>query len=154
MNSDIHFLWPVDLSRRDILHEYFVPQARFSDFLEALRDNVRKHGQDLLNVTVRDLRKDDDALLAYSRGDVFAFVLLFSQRPGAEAESRMQAFTRELVEGTLALGGTFYLPYRLHYTRDQLLRGYPMLPEFLELKRRVDPKELLSSRFYEHIREP
>jgi FAD/FMN-containing dehydrogenase/glycerophosphoryl diester phosphodiesterase len=152
MNSDIHLMWPTDLSRRDILHEYFVPQARFAGFLDALRESVRKHGQDLLNVTVRDLRKDDDALLAYAREDVFAFVLLFSQRPSADAEARMQTFTRDLVERALGLGGTFYLPYRLHYTRAQLLRGYPRLPEFLELKRRVDPDELLSSRFYEHIR--
>jgi len=27
-----------------------------------------------------------------------------------------------------------------------------MAPEFLELKRRVDPEELFQSRFYEHIR--
>jgi FAD/FMN-containing dehydrogenase len=152
MNSDIHFLWPTDLSRRDILHEYFVPQARFEGFLGALRDSLGKHRQDLLNVTVRDLRKDDDALLAYAREDVFAFVLLFSQLPSADGEARMQAFTRDLVERTLALGGTFYLPYRLHYTPEQFRRAYPMAPEFLELKRRVDPEELFQSRFYDHIR--
>lgn len=63
-----------------------------------------------------------------------------------------RAITRDLVERTLALGGTFYLPYRLHYTPEQFRRGYPTAPEFLELKRRVDPEELFSSRFYEHIR--
>jgi FAD/FMN-containing dehydrogenase len=64
----------------------------------------------------------------------------------------MQTFTRDLVERTLALGGTFYLPYRLHYTPEQFRRAYPMAPAFLELKRRADPEELFSSRFYEHIR--
>jgi len=84
MNSDIHFLWPTDLSRRDILHEYFVPPSRFDDFLVALRAALRKHGQELLNVTVRDLRKDDDSLLAYAR---------FFAREAAD-EARMVAVDR------------------------------------------------------------
>jgi len=46
----------------------------------------------------------------------------------------------------------YYLPYRLHYTPEQFRRAYPMAPEFLELKRRVDPEELFQSRFYDHIR--
>jgi len=152
MNADPHFLWPVDLTRRDILQEYFVPQAGFDGFVAALREQLLKHGQDLLNVTVRDLRRDDDTLLAYAREDVFSFVLFFSQRPTGEGEAAMQAFTRDLVEATLALGGSFYLPYRLHYTNEQFRRAYPRAGELLALKRRFDPQELFSSRFYEHIR--
>ena len=66
--------------------------------------------------------------------------MLFVQPMTSEADSDMQAMTEKLIEHALSLGGSFYLPYRLHATRDQVNRAYPCLDEFIAAKRRYDPQ--------------
>ncbi len=51
---------------------------------------------------------------------------------------------------TLEQGGTYYLPYQLYPTREQLLRSYPNFDEFVNAKRVHDPDEMFVSLFYKH----
>lgn len=123
----------------DILHEYFVPADRFASFVDRLKRTLPASGADLLNVTVRNVSADTDTFLAYATTDVFSFVMLFSQRRTPEGETAMTKVTRDLVDAALAEGGRYYLPYRLHPTKEQLLRAYPRFAEFTERKRALDP---------------
>lgn len=132
----------------DVLHESFVPHARLAEFLERARPLLEASSCDLLNVTVRDVREDRDAFLRYADRDVFALVMLFHQRFGEEHERAMGALTRELIDLALALEGRYYLPYRLHATREQFLAAYPRSREFFEAKRRYDPAGRFTNRFY------
>jgi FAD/FMN-containing dehydrogenase len=132
----------------DVLHEYFVPPAAFDAFLEALREIIPRYNADLLNLTVRDVRRDPDAFLEYADQDVLGLVMLFSQRLTPEADRHMEALTRELIDAVLAVGGRYYLPYRLHATREQFFKAYPQAGEFFRLKRRHDPRELFQNHFY------
>lgn len=133
----------------DILHEYFVPHDRAPAFALAMGKIITDSRGDLLNVTIRDVRRDDDTLLTYARGDVFAMVLLFSQARTDEGEQQMRAMTVDLIDAVLAHGGTYYLPYRLHATRDQFRRAYPMGDDFFALKRKYDPDARFQNRFYQ-----
>ena len=133
----------------DILHEYFVPRAQFAAFVQRLQSIVVQHEGNLLNVTVRDVLPDEDAMLRYADQDMFAFVMLFNQPLDESADEQMRAMTEALVEAALALGGRHYLPYRRHATLEQVRRGYPKLDAFAKLKRRHDPAATLSNRFYE-----
>ena len=45
----------------------------------------------------------------------------------------------------LFLGGTFYLPYRHHYSLEQLYTAYPMIEKFFERKVYYDPQGMFSS---------
>ena len=74
--------------RTDILHEYFIPPARFEDFLQRLRDIIPPHQGNLLNVTVCNVHRDDDSFLRYADQEVFGLVMLFSQLRTPEAEAR------------------------------------------------------------------
>jgi hypothetical protein len=103
---------------------------------------------DLLNVTVRDVRADQDTLLRYATTEMLALVMLFSQERTEAGETSMEQFTRALVDVALDLGGTYYLPYRLHPTVDQFRRAYPKHAEFFAAKRRHDPSELFQNGFY------
>jgi FAD/FMN-containing dehydrogenase len=142
--------WYLDRSEEttDILHEYFVDREHAGEFLAAARKIIRKHSEDLLNVTVRDVKTDSDTFLNYARSDTLAFVMFFSQPRTTEGEAEMQAMTRELVDAVLQAGGRYYLPYRLHATPAQFLRAYPQADQFFNLKRQYDPQELFQNQFY------
>lgn len=136
--------------RTDILHEYFVPRQRFNDFITAMQRIIPSHEQDLLNVTIRNVYRDDDTFLRYADEEMFAFVLFYDQRMTAEAEDDMRALTRELIDAALELGGTFYLPYRPHATAEQFATGYPMAQTFFERKRTLDPGDRFVNMFYQN----
>ena len=100
------------------------------------------------------MRRDDDTLLAYARRDAIALVFFFSQEATTAADEAMRAVTHDLIELALYLDGSFYLPYRLHYTPAQFRRAYPRAGELLALKSRHDPESRFASRFYDHIAAP
>lgn len=137
-----------DPSGTDVLLEMFVPHAALNDFLGAARPVVKGSRCDLLNVTVRDIRRDEDTLLRYASGDVFSLVMFFHQEKTEAAELRMRDMTRALIDCADAVGGSYYLPYRLHATRQQFERAYPSAGDFFEAKRRWDPDELFQNQFY------
>ena len=97
------------------------------------------------------VRRDPDTLLAYAKSDVCALVLFFSQAPTPEAEATMRDFTVSLVDQALALGGSFYLPYRLTYSPAQFFKAYPRAKEFAAIKRQVDPEGLFTSQFFHYL---
>lgn len=135
-------------STTDILHEYFLPFDGFYDFTRALSRVVKKYRGDLLNITIRDVKKDDDAFLQYAKGKRLALVLLFLQERTSDGEKNMQAMTKEIIDEALKLGGTYYLPYRLHATKEQMRAAYPLADDFFKLKKEYDPKEIFQNQFY------
>lgn len=151
MNSDIHVLWPLNQNNRDVLQEYFVPFEAFYPFLKDLKKLVLQYGMNLLNVTVRTVHKDDVTLLSYAPTNMVSLVLLFSQAPGTEEEEKMHTFTHSVIERALTYQGTFYLPYRRHYTIAQFQQAYPSFPAWLEQKKKWDPRGLFWSDFMSHI---
>ncbi|WP_162184938.1 FAD-binding oxidoreductase [Allokutzneria albata] len=136
-------------SKVDVLQEYFIPQTRLPEFVQAARDVIRRTEGNLLNVTVRDVRRDDRSVLAYACQDVFGLVMLFEQDRSPAGERRMRTMTRELVDAAIAVGGSFYLPYRLHATLDQLGRAYPAWEKFVDAKHRFDPRGVFRNGLFE-----
>ena len=132
----------------DILHEYFVPRRRVVGFVEAMRRIIPNYDANLLNVTVREVNEDKDTFLRYAEEPMIAFVMLFVQEKTAAGESRMRALTQELIDVAIACEGRYYLPYRLHATREQFERAYPQAREFFARKREYDPEELFQNQFY------
>jgi FAD/FMN-containing dehydrogenase len=139
LNEPVANLAGRDRSRTDILHEYFLPAEGLEAFLAACRTAIPASRQDLLNVTLRYVQEDPTSVLAYARGDRVAAVMLFSQRMARADDEDMAAMTRRLIDAAHEAGGSFYLPYRLHAGRDQVVRAYPRLKEFVARKRHYDP---------------
>ena len=139
LNEPVANLAGSDRRRTDILHEYFVAPNQFDGFLEACRAVIPRYRQDLLNVTLRFVEPDEASLLAYAPTRRIAAVMSFTQAMDAAAEADMRAMTRDLAERVIDLGGSFYLPYRLHASAAQMHRAYPRAAEFAALKRRYDP---------------
>ncbi len=140
MNEPVITLDDRDPTRTDILHEYFVSPDRFGDFVAAAKAIIPGSYQELLNITLRWVAEDPVSMLSYApSGPRIASVLLFSQEMTARAEADMERMTRQMIDAVLAIGGSYYLPYRPHATVDQFRRCYGGAEEFAALKRRVDP---------------
>ena len=139
LNDPVSALAETGRHRTDILNEYFVPPEAFPAFLAACRELVPKHRQDLLNVTLRWVAADRESVLAYAPTPRIAAVMSFSIPRTPEADTRLQAMTQELIDRVIAIGGSFYLPYRLHARPDQLARTYPAIATFAAAKRQFDP---------------
>lgn len=135
--------------RTDILHEYFVSPDRFAEFVTLCRAVIPGSYQEFLNVTLRFVDTDPDSWLAYATTPRIAAVMSFSQEMTARAEADMHRMTQELIEGVIAIGGTYYLPYRLHARLDQLTRAYARAPEFAAAKRAMDPDLLLRNNLWD-----
>jgi FAD/FMN-containing dehydrogenase len=143
MNEPVSNLAGRDQRRTDILHEYFVPPDRFNDFIAACQEIIPPSGVEFLNVTLRYVAADGESVLAFAPTRRIAAVMSFSQEMQPQAEVAMRRMTEALIERVVAIGGSFYLPYRLHARRDQVAKAYPNAARFVERKRHYDPQLLL-----------
>ena len=149
INEPVSNLRSRDTSRTDILHEYFVPPARFGDFIDACKDIIPTSVPEFLNVTLRYVGPDKDSVLAFAPEERIAAVMSFSQKFTPEAEAEMIRMTESLIDRVTAIGGTFYLPYRLHARRDQVTAAYPNVARFVERKRHYDPRLLFRNAMWQ-----
>ena len=133
----------------DILQEYFIPPQRMPEFVDGLRRVVISNDANLLNVTLRIVHKDTVTALPYAKEDMFAFVLYFNQKLNEKNAAVLQKTTAELIDLALELKGTYYLPYQLYYSQEQLHAAYPEVGAFFAAKKKYDPLNLFGSKFYE-----
>lgn len=133
----------------DILQEYFIPQNKMPEFVDGMRNIVRADDANLLNVTIRGVRKDTIAALPYATQNMFAFVLYFNQKLTDHDSRVLQKTTSDLINLATSLNGTFYLPYQLYYSSEQLRKAYPEIGAFFAAKKEYDPSELFDNTLYE-----
>jgi FAD/FMN-containing dehydrogenase len=153
MYDSMHYLQN-RLRDTDILQEYFISPARMPEFVDGLRNVMNNNGANLLNVTIRIVHQDNVTALPYAREDMFAFVLYFNQRLNEQESRVLQKTTVDLIDLALNLNGTYYLPYQLYYSPEQLRRAYPDVDAFFAAKRKYDPDGLFSNEFYEKYGKP
>jgi FAD/FMN-containing dehydrogenase len=149
LSSPVSALADHDHRRTDILHEYFLPPEHLGDFLQACREVIPKSAQ-LLNITLRYVAADALSTLAFAPAPRVAAVMSFCMPRTAQADLESRPMTQALIDHAIRLGGSFYLPYRLHARRDQLDSAYPRLDAFLEAKRRHDPRTLFRNALWDH----
>ncbi|MER2999239.1 FAD-binding oxidoreductase [Pontibacter populi] len=152
LNDHVSLIENKDTSSTDLLHEYFIPERNFKQFINEIKPILNTSKLDLLNITIRGVHKDNDSYMNYARENVFGFVLLFNQKKTKEQEDAMGILTKRLVDVAIRNDGTFYLPYRLHIDKETMRKAYPQTDAFFELKRKYDPKEMFSNKFYEHYK--
>jgi len=122
-----------------VLQEYFVPAANFAPFVADLREVLRRHHVNVINISIRHARQDTGTLLAWARQDVFAFVLYYKQGTSEEDRKMVGTWTRELIDRVIARNGSYYLPYQLHATVEQFHAAYPDADRYFALKQQLDP---------------
>lgn len=153
MRSDSEFMEYDNSRRTEILQEYFVPVDQFENYIPALKA-VLENSPDfnLLNVTIRYVEKNDDAVLSYAKEDMFSLVLLVNQGTDAKSVKETEKVVQDMIDVTLAHDGSYYLPYFGYPTKDQMQEAYPRTNEFFELKDQFDPDHRFMNLFYEEYR--
>lgn len=140
-----------------LLQEYFIPEDAFHVFAGRMATVLRDSAANVLNVSIRHSPADVDSLLKWAPSPVYSFVIYFKQRSNARADGTTAHWTRQLIESALAVGGRYYLPYRLHASPGQFLRSYPEAGEFLRIKDEVDPGGRFRNRMWDkylpHVRQ-
>lgn len=152
LNDHVSLIENKDPNSTDLLQEYFIPESNFNAFIKAIKPILLESKIDLLNITIRGVRKDEDSYLNYARENVFGFVFLFNQKKTDKQEKEMKLLTNLLVDVAIKNRGTFYLPYRLHIDKEKMRMVYPQADTFFELKRKYDPEEIFNNKFYEHYK--
>jgi FAD/FMN-containing dehydrogenase len=137
------------LKDTDILQEYFIPPEKMPSFVDGLRTIVKAEGANLLNVTVRVVHQDTVTALPYAKQDMFALVLYFNQKLNEKESKILQKTTTDLIDLAIGLDGTYYLPYQLYYSPEQLNKAYPEIDGVFATKIKYDPIGLFDNKFYE-----
>jgi decaprenylphospho-beta-D-ribofuranose 2-oxidase len=132
----------------DVIQEYFVPVARFTDFFEGMRAIFAAERTNLLGITIRYVKANDESTLSYApREDALAAVLYFNEEVSVEGRAKTDVLLERLTLLTLEHGGTFYLTYLRDIEPELLRRIYPNVDVFFEKKHFFDPENLFTSRF-------
>jgi hypothetical protein len=146
----------IDFNKTHILQEYFIPddnEFNFIVWMQYLKEIfvVEKgiySNVNLLNITIRYVLQDDTTFLKYANKNMYAFVFYYRIDCNIDGDNNLKIIHNLLVNKTLELGGTFYLPYRQHYSRKQLIKAYPNINKFFALKRKYDEKEMFWNMWY------
>jgi FAD/FMN-containing dehydrogenase len=136
----------------EMITEIYVPRDRLIDFLEAVADDFRSNGVNLIYGTIRLIERDEESFLAWAT-DRWACIIfnLCTVHSPAGLHHSADAF-RRLIDLAVERGGSYYLTYHRWATRAQVETCYPQFAEFLALKREHDPEERFQSDWYRHYR--
>jgi len=150
MRSESMFMDYESASKTEVLQEYFVPVHHFSAYIDDLRKTLIDEEEfNLLNITVRYVGKNEEAVMSYAKDDMFALVMLINQGTSEESIETTGRVIRNMIDVTLKHDGTYYLPYFHYPTKEQLKEAYPRSEEFFEMKEKYDPDERFMNLFYE-----
>ncbi|GLQ88325.1 FAD-binding protein [Dyella flagellata] len=140
--------------RTYVLQEYFVPVVAVAEFAAAMGKVLSRNKVNVVNISIRHASADDGTVMAWARGETFAFVLYYKQRTDDGARDHVAVWTRELIDAVLAVGGTYYLPYQLHATPEQFHQAYPRAKEMFRLKAELDPRYRLRGALWDRYYTP
>src|SRR5947209_2384035 len=152
MAVPVRFLQNPDPHSTDILQEYYIPTEQANKFLESYKKLVKKYNMNVLNVTIRKVKKDINALVSYAQKDMYGFVVYYKVLKNGMDIQTLNAFTRELMEYLISIKATYYLCYGSYYSQSQLTTMYPEIRKLFVLKTQQDPDMLFTNVWYEKYR--
>ena len=148
MRPQIEFLDYFSEKDTDILQEYFVPLDQFQKFIDHLRQVINQYEINLLNITLRYMPQNRDIVLSYSSEETIAVVLYANIGRDQNSIDLAQGWTQSLIDKSINLGGTYYLPYQGFATKKQMQTAYPNFRKFQLIKQKYDPQEVFVNKFY------
>jgi hypothetical protein len=134
----------------DVIQEFFVPIPQFMTFMEGLRGILQEEETNLLGVTLRYVKANNETALSYApKENAFAVIVYFNEVCSADGRVQANALINRLVHLAVNCGGTFYLTYARELEMDWLRKAYSEIGAFskgsMPLIRRIAlPADFLS----------
>ena len=147
MHDSVEYLSNVISNEVDVLQEYYVPEDKLLDAITSMRKIFKKNKTIVLNLSIRFVHQEY-ITLNYAPKPMFAIVMYINQKLTPKGSKDMEELTKEFIDLVLRLKGTFFLPYQMFYTKDQLKQAYPNIDNFFKLKIKYDPEGLFMNYFY------
>lgn len=132
--------------------ELLVPPEQLERFLADSERCSSDWRVPLAAAEVRRTGREEDSFLRWASRDFTDVKLHFSRDEALGSHVRLAQLRRELIDLAIAAGGRFPIATMREATREQVEACYPQLRAFLEHKRRFDPHERLTNRWYLHQR--
>lgn len=150
MRPHIRFIYNPSVSSADFLQEYFIPKNHLAPFLKELKGTMLDNRVNVINATIRHVKKDVRTALPYAPEDCFSIVIYFNQSLARQELEKTRKWTQLLVDKASARGGRYYLPYHRFPSPEQFQKVYPEHKAFQACKLACDPAGMFSSQFYTH----
>ncbi|MNF53533.1 FAD-binding oxidoreductase [Pseudomonas sp. Irchel s3a18] len=149
-SADVASLGPIATRNSTYaLQEYFVPVAQLNAFVHQMAIVLQAHRVNAINISIRHSPGAPDSCLSWAREEVFSFVLYYWQHIRVSDREEVGVWTRKLIDVALSLGGTYYLPYQLHATREQFSYAYPNARRLFALKAQYDPDKRFRNKLWD-----
>ncbi len=136
----------------EMLGEVYVPRDALVRFMDDVRGDFLRHRVDLIYGTIRLIERDTETFLAWAREPWACVVFNLHTQHDAASLERTAADFRRLIDRALAYGGSYFLTYHRWASPRQIQACHPRFVEFLEAKRRHDPREVFQNDWYRHCR--
>jgi FAD/FMN-containing dehydrogenase len=136
----------------EMMTEVYVPRTKLAAFLDALRDDFRRHGVQVIYGTIRLIEADKESFLAWASEPWACIVMNLHVTHTTDGLTRAETNFRRVIDRAVEHGGKYFLTYHRWATREQVEACYPQMAEFLTLKQQYDPGELFQSDWYRHYR--
>jgi len=137
----------------EMITEIYVPREKLIDFIAEARNDLRRTNVEVIYGTIRLIQKDDETFLAWAKQSYACVIFNLHVEHTQAGVDHSAATFRRLIDMAIRRGGSYYLTYHRHASREQVLACYPQFPEFLRLKQKYDPEERFQSDWYRHYRD-
>lgn len=134
----------------EMITELYVPAHKLTDFMDAAKETLRSTGADLIYGTIRLIEEDDESVLAWAKQDFVCVIFNLHVEHTDTGVARSRNTFLKLIDDALYYGGSFFLTYHRHASREQVSAAYPQFAEFLKEKRKRDPQGVFASDWYLH----
>lgn len=135
----------------EMITELYVPIDRVVEFLRAAAARLIELGAQVIYGTIRLIDEDSETVLRWASGRRACVIFNLHVEHTAAGKERSAVAFRSLIDLALGYGGSFFLTYHRHATREQLLLAYPQLPRFVEEKQAYDPGAVFVSDWYRWV---
>lgn len=128
-----------------VLQEYFIPIDNLLPFIRRVRTISSAYDVNIMNISIRYIPENNESVLSYAQTERFSLVFYINIVNTKDGLNEAQVWTRKLIDAALKLEGSYYLPYQLFGTQDQVEKSYPRFKEFLQIKKHYDPANRFSN---------
>jgi FAD/FMN-containing dehydrogenase len=134
----------------EMITELYAPRARLVEMMAGIRGDFLRDQVEFIYGTIRLIKKDCDAFLKWAKDDYACVIFNLHVDHDSAGLARARLAFQRLIDRAIEFGGSYFLTYHRHATREQLLQCYPEFPEFLRRKHEWDPGERFSSDWFRH----